>query len=56
MDGRNPALPGKPWNDDSSVNANKQWFPMVSVVQEFVHPQYVNVDPVLINRGVLLQK
>ena len=30
VDGRNPAPPKKPWNDDSLVNANKQWFPMAS--------------------------
>ena len=30
VDGRNPAPPKKPWNDDSPVNTNKQWFPMVS--------------------------
>ena len=31
-------------NDDSSVNTNKQWFPIVSwVVQDFVHPQYFSV-------------
>ena len=27
VDGRNPAPPN--WNDDSLVNTNKQWFPMV---------------------------
>ena len=27
---RNPAPRKKPWNDDSPVNTNKQWFPMVS--------------------------
>ena len=26
VDGRNPP-PKKPWNDDSLVNTNKQWFP-----------------------------
>ena len=30
MEGRNPAPPKKPWNDDSPVNTNNQWFPMVS--------------------------
>ena len=30
MDGRNPAPPKKPWNDDSPANTNKQWFLMVS--------------------------
>ena len=30
VDGRNPAPPKKPWNDDSHVNDDKQWFPMVS--------------------------
>ena len=30
VDGRNPAPPKKPWNDESPVNANKQWFLMVS--------------------------
>ena len=30
MDGRNPAPPKKPWNDDSPVNANEQWFATVS--------------------------
>ena len=30
VDGRNPAPPKKPWNDDSLVNTNQQWFPMVS--------------------------
>ena len=30
MDGRSPAVPKKPWNVDSPVNTNKQWFPMVS--------------------------
>ena len=30
MDGRNPAPPKRPWRDDSPVNTNKQWFPMVS--------------------------
>ena len=30
VDGRNPAPPEKPWNDDSPVNTNKQWLPMVS--------------------------
>ena len=29
VDGRNPAPPKKPWDDDSSVNTNKHWFPMV---------------------------
>ena len=30
VDGRNPAPPKKPRNDDSPVNTNKQWLPMVS--------------------------
>ena len=30
MDGQNPAPPKKPWNGDSPVNSNKQWFPIVS--------------------------
>ena len=30
VDGRNPAPPKTPWNDDSLVNTNKQWLPMVS--------------------------
>ena len=30
VDGRNPTPPKKPWNDDSPVNTNKQWLPMVS--------------------------
>ena len=30
VDGRNPAPPKKPWNDDSPVNTNNQWFPMVA--------------------------
>ena len=32
----------KPWNDDSPVNTNEQWFPMVSkwCEMDFVHPQY----------------
>ena len=30
VDGRNFAPPKKPWNDDSPVNTNKQWLPMVS--------------------------
>ena len=29
VDGRNPAPPKKPWNDDSPVNTNKQRFPLV---------------------------
>ena len=29
MDGI-PAPPKKPWHEDSPVNANKQWFPVVS--------------------------
>ena len=27
VDGRNPAPPKKPWNDDSNVNTNEQWLP-----------------------------
>ena len=30
MDGQNPAPPKKPWKDDSPVNNNKLWLPMVS--------------------------
>ena len=30
VDGRNPAPPKRLWRDDSPVNTNKQWFPMVS--------------------------
>ena len=30
VDGRNPAPPKKPRNDDSLVNTNKQWLSMVS--------------------------
>ena len=30
VDGRNPAPPKTPWNDDSPVNANEQWFATVS--------------------------
>ena len=30
MDEIHFAPPKKPWNDDSPVNTNKQWFPMVS--------------------------
>ena len=31
MDGRNPAPPKKPWNDDSPLkNPNDKWLPMVS--------------------------
>ena len=30
VDGRNPAPPKNPWNDDSSVNTNKQWLPLLS--------------------------
>ena len=30
MDGRNPAPPKKPWNNDSLANSNKQWLPIVS--------------------------
>ena len=28
--GRNPAPPKNPWNDDSPVNPNKQWLPIIS--------------------------
>ena len=31
VDGRNPAPPKKPRNDDPPVNANKHWFPMGSI-------------------------
>ena len=30
VDGRNPAPPKKPWNDNSPVNTNKQWVSLVS--------------------------
>ena len=30
LDGRNPAPPKKPWNDDSPVSTNKQLFPILS--------------------------
>ena len=44
VDGQNPALPKKPWKDDSLVNTNKQWFPMDSKwcerILDSVHPQY----------------
>ena len=30
VDGRNPAPPKKPWNDDSPVNTHKHWFFVVS--------------------------
>ena len=30
VDGRNPAPLKKPQNDESPVNTNEQWFPMVS--------------------------
>ena len=30
VDGRNPAPPKKLWHDDSSVNTNQQWLPMVA--------------------------
>ena len=30
MDEIHSAPPKKPWNDDSPVNTNRQWFPMVS--------------------------
>ena len=40
VDGQNPAPPKNPWNEDSPVNTNEQWFPMLSLVmQDFVHPQ-----------------
>ena len=39
MDGRNPAPPKTPWNDDSPVNG----FPCFKVVQDFVQPQYFMV-------------
>ena len=42
MDGRNPAPPKKPWNDDSPLNTNKQWLLIgFNVVRtDFIHPQY----------------
>ena len=30
VDGRNPAPPQRAWKDDSPVNTNKEWLPMVS--------------------------
>ena len=30
VDGRNPAPPKKPCDDDPPVNTNKQWFPILS--------------------------
>ena len=30
MDGRNPAPPQKPCNDDSPANTKKEWFPLLS--------------------------
>ena len=43
VDGRNPAPPKKPWNDDPPANTNKQWFSMISkwCEMDFVHPQYL---------------
>ena len=40
MDGRAP--PKKPWNDNSPLHTNKQWFPMLFrwCEMDFVHPQY----------------
>ena len=39
VDGRNPAPPKKPWNDDSPVNTNNQWFPHgFKVAPDFVYP------------------
>ena len=43
VDGRNPAPPKKPWNDDSHVNTNKPWFqPWFQkwCDMDFVRPQY----------------
>ena len=42
MDGQDPAPPKKPWNDDSAVNTNTCWFPMVLkwCEMDFGHPQY----------------
>ena len=42
VDGRNPAPPQRPWKDDSPVNTNKEWLPMISkkCEMDFVHPQY----------------
>ena len=42
MDAIHFAPPKKPWNDDSPVNTNKQWFSMVAkwCEMDFVHPQY----------------
>ena len=31
VDGRNPAPPEKPGNNDPPINTNKQWLPMVSI-------------------------
>ena len=30
MDGQNPAPPKRPWRNDSPVDTNKQWLPVVS--------------------------
>ena len=35
LDGRNPAPPQKPWNDDSLISTNKQWFYHGFKVQDF---------------------
>ena len=51
MDEIHFAPPKKPWNDDSPVNTNKQWFfHGFKTVQNFVHPQY-EFQPQFINRG-----
>ena len=45
VDGRNPALPKKPWNDYSPANANKQWLAMestwcrISAIHSMVPPR-----------------
>ena len=42
MEGRTPAPPKNPWNDDSTVNTNELWFCLhgFKAVQDFVHPQF----------------
>ena len=41
MDEIHFAPPKRPWNDNSPVHTNKQWFPIVSrwCEMDFVHPQ-----------------
>ena len=52
VDGRNPAPPKNPWDDDFPVNTNKQWFPEVSTCElDFDHPQH---QPCYLGGGHLL--